>query len=281
LTFKPAKMSALANQCRRSRIVTSAALDRLVEVVRAMPAHERDALVATWEAYVPATESQERGARILTPIYNAISELGAAVTASTWRTVGRVRARYERINRPRVTGRSVTGPRRWVHTAVVARDGPPDPYRQKPFTLSQLAGPPPKRRRTGPLVAVVIVTVLVLLAGGTLTYLVLRPGTLTITGSLRINDSFRPDDDCVGIDGFSDIRGGAQVTVTDARGTVVAIGALGAGVMAGNGTFCTFRFTVKNVPSGKGFYGIEVSHRGSTEPQTRTAGDGLASVGTC
>jgi hypothetical protein len=124
------------------------------------------------------------------------------------------------------------------------------------FGLQQLA--PRRKRRTGLIAALVIAAVLVLAAGGTLTYLVLRGDTFTISGSLTIA-SGRSVGDCIGTKGYDDIRGHGQVTVTDAAGAVVAVGALDSGESWQSG--CRFQFSVANVPSGKGFYGIEVGNR--------------------
>jgi len=68
--------------------------------------------------------------------------------------------------------------------------------------------------------------------------------------------------------GYSDIRYGAQVKVTDAAGAVVGVGSLGRGVFMvdpGLGDpfrLCAFPFSVVDIPGGRGPYGVEVSHRG-------------------
>ncbi len=60
---------------------------------------------------------------------------------------------------------------------------------------------------------------------------------------------------------FADIQPGTTVTVSDASGKSVALGALDAGKQDGASN-CRFQFTVSGVPAGEDFYGIEVSHRG-------------------
>ncbi len=75
------------------------------------------------------------------------------------------------------------------------------------------------------------------------------------------------DPTCSGLNGFSDLAAGAQITVTDAAGKVLAVGSLQRGVAEGittdgRATTCSLRFTVSGVPGGVGPYGVEVSHRG-------------------
>lgn len=70
---------------------------------------------------------------------------------------------------------------------------------------------------------------------------------------------------CEGRDGYDDIRAGAQVTVKDENGTVIATGRLEGGqqveVPSATLYICEFGFQV-DVPADKSFYAIEVSHRG-------------------
>jgi hypothetical protein len=51
------------------------------------------------------------------------------------------------------------------------------------------------------------------------------------------------------------------VTVTDSAGKTVALGSLQDGKAAGIDS-CAFFFTVKDVPDGIKFYGVEITHRG-------------------
>lgn len=82
-------------------------------------------------------------------------------------------------------------------------------------------------------------------------------GSLDLSGS----DSFSTSGaNCSGDGGYSDIDEGAQVTVKDQAGALIATGALKAGVA--DGSTCTFPFTVKAVPDAT-FYSVEVSHRGA------------------
>lgn len=81
---------------------------------------------------------------------------------------------------------------------------------------------------------------------------------------------------CQGGEGYSDIHAGTQVTITDPAGVVLAIGQLGPGlpIVVDGFRSCVFRFTAISAPSGKGIYGIEVSHRGVMRfEEARLAGD--------
>ncbi|MEW1870711.1 hypothetical protein AB0420_21780 [Streptomyces caelestis] len=92
-------------------------------------------------------------------------------------------------------------------------------------------------------------------------------GTLTVTG---IGAGLDSGDPCTGTDGYSDIDFGAQVSVTDAAGTLVAKGGLGLGRKTELG--CEFPFTVDDITPGSKFYTVEVSHRGGltqTEDELR------------
>ncbi|WP_244181985.1 hypothetical protein [Streptomyces curacoi] len=98
------------------------------------------------------------------------------------------------------------------------------------------------------------------------------PATFTLTGTFELTDGVVGDDagGCKGGDGYDDIFEGTAVTVYDAAGTVVATGYLGDSTREG-GT-CRFSVSVGGVPTGRGFYKVEVSHRGTvqlTEAQAR------------
>ncbi len=83
---------------------------------------------------------------------------------------------------------------------------------------------------------------------------------------------------CAGDGGFNDITTGATITVTDATGTVVAVGELGSsfpelvedgtdadGQTVYRATSCRISFTIPGVPAGHRFYGVEVTHRGKIQ----------------
>lgn len=149
---------------------------------------------------------------------------------------------------------------------------------------------PRDRKRVG-LLAGAAAGVLVLMAGtGVAVYLLSRPAesapsaiaassapaTFKITGTLHLKQgefswNSTSDPTCQGLNGYADLRAGAQVTVTDAAGKKLAVGALYKG-LAGDFTTntdgsqrassCELPFDVDGIPSGVGPYGVEVSHRG-------------------
>jgi hypothetical protein len=92
------------------------------------------------------------------------------------------------------------------------------------------------------------------------------PATLTVQGTLELHDTnlFLAGSGCAGQGGYSDIASGAAVTITNATGAMVALGRLEDPQLASLGE-CTFSFSVPDVPAGDGFYGVEVSHRGSVK----------------
>lgn len=107
------------------------------------------------------------------------------------------------------------------------------------------------------------------------------PATFTLTGTFALTDEVVGDGagGCRGGDGYSDIVEGTAVTVYDAAGTVVATGYLGGSTREG-GT-CRFDVSVSDVPTGRRFYKVEVSHRGTvqlTEGEAR-AGEFGATLG--
>jgi hypothetical protein len=102
------------------------------------------------------------------------------------------------------------------------------------------------------------------------------PAVFTVTGALTLGlGDFMWDGDkqvCWGSGGYDDMKLGTQVVVSDAAGATIAIGAISdASPVLGDRTGddgdpladgCELSFFVDGVPAGKGFYGVEVSHRG-------------------
>ncbi|MGW3608922.1 hypothetical protein ACWD6N_03385 [Micromonospora sp. NPDC005163] len=100
------------------------------------------------------------------------------------------------------------------------------------------------------------------------------PAARVVTGTLMLGDpdgvAWDSTTGCRGSGGYDDIAPGAQVVITDSAGATVGLGKLGNGVMetapgATTADGCKFNFTVKDVPTGKNFYGVEVSHRGKVQ----------------
>lgn len=148
--------------------------------------------------------------------------------------------------------------------------------------------PPPRPSRPGWLIPVLAAAVvLVLAAGGTAVWALTRDSApvkapaaaptsasvVTLAGELRISiyAHTTTGGPCVPNEtGYADIRQGAQVTVTDSAGKVLALGQLDAGTVKEDPTLaelsdCVFSFRVSGVPLGAGIYGVEVSHRGKIQ----------------
>lgn len=92
-----------------------------------------------------------------------------------------------------------------------------------------------------------------------------QPQTFTLTGTFELTDDAVDDgaSGCKGTGGYDDISSGTAVTVYDAAGTVIATGGLGDSTL--DGSACTFDVAVEDVPKGKDFYKVEVSHRGTVQ----------------
>jgi len=73
--------------------------------------------------------------------------------------------------------------------------------------------------------------------------------------------------------GYADVAPGAQVVVTDQGGATVALGQLGSVTADHVHADCVYSISVDGVPTGKDFYGVQVTHRGAvqfTEDQVRS-----------
>ncbi|MFD6860301.1 hypothetical protein ACFWB0_01545 [Rhodococcus sp. NPDC060086] len=79
--------------------------------------------------------------------------------------------------------------------------------------------------------------------------------------------------ECEGARGYDDISPTAAVRVSDAAGALLATGSLTHSVSEGN--FCTFFFTVPEVPRGAASYDVEISHRGSVSYNETEADSGV------
>jgi hypothetical protein len=116
----------------------------------------------------------------------------------------------------------------------------------------------------------VVMVVLALALGGMVVSTYIRDGRMridpsaryTIHGDVTLFHGVTNLDGvlCEGEGAFGDVHSGAQVTVTDAGGTVIALGTLGQGKLHGEG-ICQWQFAVSNVPVGKDFYGVEIAQR--------------------
>jgi hypothetical protein len=68
---------------------------------------------------------------------------------------------------------------------------------------------------------------------------------------------------CASPSGYQDIAQDSQIKITDAHGTTIGLGYLGAGYINGDSLpqYCDFPFAVNDVPGGQNFYGLQVANR--------------------
>lgn len=155
---------------------------------------------------------------------------------------------------------------------------------EPPFYLSAMD--PTRKRRTA-LVAGAVALAILFVAVGVAASVMLSGGkspfgarTFTVHGTLAIADqsgyTASSAGGCAGANGYNDIGQGAAVVVSDAVGATVALGRLDEGHIAPEGGRCVFAFSVPNVPAGKGFYGVEISHRGMLKFSEGDAANTLA-----
>jgi hypothetical protein len=113
-----------------------------------------------------------------------------------------------------------------------------------------------------------VATLVVLLVGGRT-----ASGTMTVSGSVELKaDQFVWETGnpatCAGTGGYSDLHGGADVSIANAAGSTVAVGRFQTGTPRGldashtNAEWCSLWFTISGVPRGVGPYGLWVTHRG-------------------
>ncbi len=103
---------------------------------------------------------------------------------------------------------------------------------------------------------------------------------LTIRGSILLIGgpmgwTGKAGDPCQTGGSYADIQPGATVTVSDASGKTLALGALGDGTQDGASN-CKVPFTVTGVPAGEKFYGVEVTHRGRLQYTAEQLAEPLA-----
>jgi hypothetical protein len=85
-------------------------------------------------------------------------------------------------------------------------------------------------------------------------------GTFTLIDSIYSTGIYSFGSICWGTGGFSDIRQGTQVTVTNGAGTTLTTAAFSAGT--GNSNQCVFKFSLP-ITEGENSYIVSVSHRGT------------------
>ncbi|MCZ4552216.1 hypothetical protein [Gordonia rubripertincta] len=150
----------------------------------------------------------------------------------------------------------------------------------QPYPMPTGYGPPPRRPRTFLIGALTGFLVAVVLFGiGIGIYAAAThesaPTAFTLDGSISLSDSITTYGlpsafECAGEEGHDDIGPQSSVTVSDETGDIIATGDVVSS--SGGSSGCTLSFTATDVPAGKKFYKVEVSHRGGltyTEDEAR------------
>jgi hypothetical protein len=137
-----------------------------------------------------------------------------------------------------------------------------------PPVLDATSGPPARPHRGVPLLVIGLIAVLAVVVA-TVFYVRTRHPDMTVHGSLVLHgDSasiLRYPSGCAGQGGLNDLIPGGEVIVSDAGGRTLAIGLIIGGTPGASTTACTMTFEVDKVPSGKKFYGLTVTHRGTVQ----------------
>ncbi|OZF49695.1 hypothetical protein [Rhodococcus sp. 14-2470-1a] len=152
---------------------------------------------------------------------------------------------------------------------AVQPDSPPEPTSPSRRTIIVAAAV--GAVALGVVISIVVVAVMAFNANR-------EPETFEVLGAITLEDSITtyglPDGfECAGKGGYKDIGPGAAVTVTDEAGTLLAKGAIA--TSSGGSSGCWLDFTVADVPRGKAFYKVEVSHRGELTYTESEAESGL------
>lgn len=96
-------------------------------------------------------------------------------------------------------------------------------------------------------------------------------GTVTLIDGAA--SSSTPGFACEGDRGYNDISPTTAIRVSDESGMPLATGSLAYSVLEDE--FCTFFFTVPDVPRGASRYDVEISHRGSVSYDEAEAASGV------
>ncbi len=134
--------------------------------------------------------------------------------------------------------------------------------------LPNLVWPPSKPKSNVPVLVMTAAAVVVVGLGAFVAVRELRPDAvktvpLAVTVKLYDYEGLAVSgNSCAGDGGYSDMKVGAQITVRDAAGKIVAVGALDRSQKGKNDSHCDLMGTVAAVPDEE-LLQVEVSHRGN------------------
>jgi hypothetical protein len=91
------------------------------------------------------------------------------------------------------------------------------------------------------------------------------PDTITVAGIVTLTDNegfvgHSTGSTCAGTGGYDDLALGTSVTVYDGGSAIIGGGYVNAATY--NDNACVLAFEIPEIPAGKGFYQVEISHRG-------------------
>lgn len=132
----------------------------------------------------------------------------------------------------------------------------------------------PWYRRPLPLISAAVVIIVIAGAAGYFAVSSQKSKTFTTHGEVDVRGDATTvrvgAGTCSGIGGYDDLNVGAEVVISDSTGKTLAVGAI-TGASGPNLSECDLVFNI-DVPSGKKFYGVSVTHRGiaqETEAQMK------------
>jgi hypothetical protein len=98
--------------------------------------------------------------------------------------------------------------------------------------------------------------------------------TMTVAGIVKLTDvdgfdGHSTGGSCAGNGGYDDLAVGTSVTVYDGSSAIIGGGFVNSASY--NGSSCVLSFEIPDIPSGRGFYQVEISHRGKISEDEKNA----------
>ena len=153
-------------------------------------------------------------------------------------------------------------------TSAIIIDSTDEPQRRRRNTLPWLVGS----------IIVVAATVFAFLAAGNgIPGRAVISSSITVSGIVMLTDydgftGHTSGSACYGDGGYDDLGLGTSVTVFDSTSSIIGGGSISNSNF--NGTACVLSFEIAKIPSGRGFYQVEISHRGKISADEKDAEGG-------